>query len=130
MCRVKVVDLYTEVVTLGCGVLALNEVQLLSTDAQPAYREGEAWSGDLPHPEKVFVEVHRLVEVVGVDAYVGRGSHELPISPVPSLFLPRYRTSFSLAFPSMEMLVFCLVAVLMVVTLIGLLLWFFFLRGS
>ena len=71
MCRVKVVDLYTEVVTLGCGVLALNEVQLLITDAQPAYREGEAWSGDLPHPEKVFVEVHRLVEVVGVDAYVG-----------------------------------------------------------
>ncbi len=55
-----------------------------------------------------------------------------PLGPVACLFfLPSYRASFLLPFPSsMAMIVFFLVAVLMVVTLVGLLLWCFFLRGS
>ena len=55
-----------------------------------------------------------------------------PLGPVACLFfLPSYRASFLLPFPSsMAMLLFFLVAVLMVVTLVGLLLWFFFLRES
>src|SRR5215217_3344453 len=61
----------------------------------------------------------------------GRGPHELPHqSPVACLFfLPSYRASFLLPLPSsMAMVIFFLVAVLMVVALVGLLLWFFFLR--
>ena len=55
-----------------------------------------------------------------------------PLGPVACLFfLPSYRASFLLPFPSsMAMLLFFLVAVPMVVTLVGLLLWFFLLRES
>src|SRR5215207_6617137 len=61
----------------------------------------------------------------------GRGPHELPPSPVACLFfLPSYRASFLLPLPSsMAMVIFFMVAVLMVVTLVGLLLWFFCLRA-
>ena len=55
-----------------------------------------------------------------------------PLSPVACLFfLPSYRASFLLPLPSsMAMVLFFLVAVLMVVALVGLLLWFFFLGES
>jgi hypothetical protein len=54
-----------------------------------------------------------------------------PLSLVASLFiLPSYRASFLLPFPSSMAMVLFLVAVLMVVTLVGLLLWIFFLRES
>jgi len=54
------------------------------------------------------------------------------VSPVASLFtLPSYRASFLVPFPSsMAMVIFVFIAVLMVVTLVGLLLWFFFLSES
>ena len=52
-------------------------------------------------------------------------------SPVAFFFLPSYRASFLLPFPSsMVMVLFFLVAVLMVLALVGLLLWFFFLGES
>ena len=56
-----------------------------------------------------------------------------PLGPVACLFfLPSYRASFLLPYPSsMAMAVFFfLVAVLMVVALVGLLFWFFFLGES
>jgi hypothetical protein len=40
--RFRVIDLYTKAVATGCGIVALEEVQLLMADAQPAYRAGEA----------------------------------------------------------------------------------------
>jgi hypothetical protein len=50
---------------------------------------------------------------------------------VALIFLPSYRASFLLPYPSsMVMVLFFLVAVLMVVALVGLLLWFFLLRES
>jgi hypothetical protein len=60
----------------------------------------------------------------------GRGPPEFPPSPVACLFfLPSYRASFLLPLPSsMAMVLFFMVAVLMVVALVGLLLWFFCLR--
>ena len=65
----------------------------------------------------------------------GCGGEDLghsPLGPVACLFfLPSYRASFLLPLPSsMAMAVFFLVAVLMVVALVGLLLWFFFLGES
>ena len=62
----------------------------------------------------------------------GRGLHEnTRVSPVAFYFLPSYRASLLLSFPSsMAMVLFFLVAVLMVVALVGLLLWFFLLRES
>jgi hypothetical protein len=55
-----------------------------------------------------------------------------PLGPVACLFfLPSYRASFLLPFQStVAMILFFLVAVLMVAALVGLLLWFFFLRES
>jgi hypothetical protein len=58
----------------------------------------------------------------------GVGGLTPPISPVALFFLLSYRASFLLPFPrSMAMVVFFLAAILMVVALIGLLVWFFFL---
>jgi hypothetical protein len=61
---------------------------------------------------------------------VGRGPHTSHQSPVAFFFLPSYRASLLLSFPRRSMatdFVFFLAAILMVVDLIGLLLWFFFL---
>ena len=55
-----------------------------------------------------------------------------PLGPVACLFfLPSYPPSFLLPYPSsMAMVLFFSIAVLMVVALVGLLLWFFFLGES
>jgi hypothetical protein len=61
---------------------------------------------------------------------MGRALTNLHLCPVACLFLPSYRTAFLLPFPRLAKVGSFLIAVLMVVTLIGLPLWFFFLRGS
>ena len=59
----------------------------------------------------------------------GVGGLTPPISPVALFFLPSYRASFLLPFPrSMATdFIFFVVAMLMVLALTGLLVWFFFL---
>lgn len=51
------VDLDPEVVALGCGISALEEVQLHVADAQPAHREGKTWSGDVLRWYRLFIRV-------------------------------------------------------------------------
>ncbi len=70
----RVIDLHTEVVVLGCGPSLRKRCKCYSPVCRQRTGKG-AWSGDLLHPEKVSVEGHRIVEVVGVEAYVSRGSH-------------------------------------------------------
>src|SRR5215217_52818 len=90
--RLEVVDVYAEVVAPGRCLVALKEMQLQVAEAQPAYGEREVWCRDLLHTEELLVETHRLIEVVGMDACVGktRGFHRASSRSLCSGFSSRH----------------------------------------
>ena len=68
--RLEVVDGDPEVVVAGRREVALEQVQLGAAEREPLDRDAEVRRGDRLRAEQVDVEVHRLLQVEGVDADV------------------------------------------------------------
>jgi hypothetical protein len=78
----EVVDFEGNMLELGGRRIPLEEMELQVAEAEPLQRRPEVGSGDLLHPEKVAVKLHRLCEIGGTYAHVVEtdGSHDSRIS--------------------------------------------------